>query len=61
MAVSEVHFECNETWFVQKIRLAMGASLAVILANIWLKEYEQALKMEIPELTTCASRSYSEL
>ena len=29
----------------------MGASLAVILANLWLKEYEHALKKEVPKLT----------
>ena len=31
--------------------LAMGASLAVNLANLWLKEYETALKKEVPKLT----------
>ena len=40
MAVSQVHFKCNETWYVQKDGLAMGAFLAVILANLWLKQYE---------------------
>ena len=39
MAVSQVHFKCNETWHVQKDGLAMGASLAVYLANLWLKQY----------------------
>ena len=34
MAVSQVHFKCNETWYGQKDGLAMGASLAVILANL---------------------------
>ena len=29
----------------------MGASLAMILANLWLKEYEPALKKEVPKLT----------
>ena len=29
----------------------MGASLAVILANLWPKEYEPALKKEVPKLT----------
>ena len=29
----------------------MGASLAVILANLWLKEYGPALKKEVPKLT----------
>ena len=28
----------------------MGASLAVILANLWLKEYEPALKKELTVL-----------
>ena len=30
MAVSQVHFKCNETWYVQKDGLAVGASLAVL-------------------------------
>ena len=29
----------------------MGASLALILANFWFKEYEPALKKEVPKLT----------
>ena len=29
----------------------MGAFLAVILAHLWLKEYERALKKEVPKLT----------
>ena len=50
MAVSQVHFKCNETWYVQKDGLAMGASRAVILANLWLKQYETALSRDIPEI-----------
>ena len=50
MAISQVHFKCNETWHVQKLVLAMGASLAVILANLWLKQYETALSRDIPEM-----------
>ena len=50
MAVSQVHFKCNETWYVQKDGLAMGASLAVVLANLWLKQYETALSRDIPEI-----------
>ena len=38
-------------WFVQKHGEAFGASLAVILANLGLKEYEPALKKEVPQLT----------
>ena len=49
--MSKVHFKCNGLWYVQKDGLAMGASLAVILANLWLKEYEPALKKEVPKLT----------
>ena len=50
MAVSQVHFKCNETWYVHKDDLAMGASLAVVLANLWLKQYETALSRDIPEM-----------
>ena len=50
MAVSQVHFKCNETCYVQKGGLAMGASLAVISANLWLKQYETALSRDIPEM-----------
>ena len=50
MAISQVRFKCNETWYVQKDGLAMGASLAVILANLWLKQYETALSRDIPEM-----------
>ena len=50
LAVSKVHFKSNGLWYVQKDSLAMGASLAVILANLWLKEYELALKKEVPIL-----------
>ena len=49
MAVSNVHFKCNDTWYVQKEGLAMGASLAVILANLWLKYYEKVLTRNFPE------------
>ena len=48
MAVSKVYFKCNDSWYVQIDGLAMGASLAVILAVSWLKEYEFALRQEIP-------------
>ena len=50
MAVSQVHFKCNETWYVQRDVLAMGASLAIILANLWLKQYKTALSRDIPEM-----------
>ena len=56
MTVSKVSFKCNDSWYVQVDGLAMGASLAVILANLWLKEYEFALRQEIP-----VGRRYSKL
>ena len=50
MAISQVHFKCNETWYVQKDGLAMGASLAVIFCKSWRKQYETALSRDIPEM-----------
>ena len=49
MAVSQVHFKSKETWYDQKDGLAMGASLAVILANLWQKQHETAQSRAIPE------------
>ena len=43
LAVTIVHFKCNGIWYVQSDRLAMGASLAVILANVWMKSFEASL------------------
>ena len=51
LALKNVNFKCNGLWYVQKDSLAMGASLAVILANLWLKEYESTLKKEVRKLT----------
>ena len=51
LAVSEVHFKCNGLWYLQKDGLAMGASLPILLANLWLKEYEPAKKKKVPKLT----------
>ena len=46
LAVTNVHFKSNNTWYCQKDGLAMGASLAVILANIWMKSFEDQLNKE---------------
>ena len=51
MAVSKVYFKCNDSWYVQVDDLIKSASLAVILAYLWLKEYEFALRQEIPVRT----------
>ena len=39
----------NDTWYAQKDGLSMGASLAVILANLCLKDYVKNLAMDIPQ------------
>ena len=48
MAVGKVYFKCNDLWYVKDDCQVMGASLAVILAKLWLKEYEFALTHKIP-------------
>ena len=50
MAVSQAYFKCKESWYNQKDGLAMGASFALILANLWLKQYETALSWDTNEL-----------
>ena len=40
LAVINVNFKCNENWYCQKDGLPMGASLAVILANLWMKLWQ---------------------
>ena len=49
--MSEVHFKCGSLWYVQNDSLAMGASLAVRLANLWLRDHEPALRKEVYKLT----------
>ena len=33
LAVGQVHFNCNDMWYTQKVGLAIDAFLAIILAN----------------------------
>ena len=54
-AVTNAHFKCNGIWYEQSDGLAMGASLAVILANVWMKSFEASLQK--PELSENFSRS----
>ena len=54
-AVTNVHFKCNGIWYVQSDGLAMGASLAVLLANVWMKSFDASLQK--PELSENFSRS----
>ena len=52
LAVTSVHFKCNENWYCQKDGFALGASLVVILANLWLKSWEPQLKLQTPKIKT---------
>ena len=49
MAVSQVNFKCNETLYIQEDGLAIGASLAVIIAHTWLKQYKIAISSLNPK------------
>ena len=43
-AVTNVHFKCNGIWYKQSDGLAMVASLAVILAYVWMNPFEAPLQ-----------------
>ena len=61
MAVSRIYFKCNDSWYVEADALPMGACFAVILTNLWLKEYESALRQEIPVGLEIQSRNDKKL
>ena len=48
LAVTEVHFTCLGKWFSQIDGVAMGSTLSVILANIWMHSFEKTLSLDIP-------------
>ena len=48
LAVTNVWFMSGSDWYIQGDGVAMGASLAVILANVWLKNYEAQIAVENP-------------
>ena len=52
LAVTNVHFKCNESWYCQKDGLAMSASLAVILAKLCMKSWEPQQKLQTPNCKT---------
>ena len=52
LAVTNVHFTCNESWYCEKNGLAMGSSLAVIWANVWMKFWVPHLKLQTPKCKT---------
>ena len=43
MAVTEVWFMAGTEWYIQRDGVAMGAAMAVILANLWLKQFEDQI------------------
>ena len=45
-AVGHVHLNCNDIWYTQKDGFAMLAYLAVLLANLWMKEIEPVVRIE---------------
>ena len=47
LAVTDVHFMACGQWFLQKDGVAMGSSLAVILAHLWLKKFEEKIRLEV--------------
>ena len=44
LAVTNVHFKCNKMFCKQSDGSAIVDSLAVILANLWMKNFEKALQ-----------------
>ena len=50
-----VQFKGNEIWYIQSDSLAKAASLAVILANAWIKLFEASLQK--PEFIENISKS----
>ena len=46
LAVTKVFFKSNANWYFQMVGLAMVASLAEVLANIWMKSLEGVIKDE---------------
>ena len=49
MAVTDVYFMCDCRWYIQTDGVAMGSSLAVILANIWMKSFEESISRQQPD------------
>ena len=54
LAVTNVHFICDVISYVQSYGLAVGASLAVILLNVWKKKFEASSQK--PELSDNTSK-----
>ena len=49
LAVTNVWFMCGTDWYIQTDGVAMGASMAVILSNMWMKKFEAAISAQNSE------------
>ena len=49
LAVGHLHFKCKNMWYTLKNGLSMGGSIAVILTNLWVKEFEPVSRKKIPK------------
>ena len=47
LAVTNVWFMAGDDWYIQKNGVAMGAALAVILANVWMKKFDSPVGRHI--------------
>ena len=44
LAVTNAHLKCNEMWYTPSCGIAVGASLAVFLVNLWIKSCKKSLQ-----------------
>ena len=50
IAVKNVEFIVSDRWYIQKDGVAMGASLSVILANLWMKKFEPIVQCDAEDV-----------
>ena len=60
LAVTNEHFMANGRWYKQCDGVSMGSALAVILANLWLSQYEGVLSGAGTTLSVSNARSSSD-
>ena len=49
LAVNNVWLMPGEIWYTKKDGVAMGAALAVVLANIWINKMESSIACDNPQ------------
>ena len=52
LAVTNVQFKCNKMWYTQSDGLALGTSLSVMLANLWMKSLKNPYRSNIRAMCT---------